>query len=102
MAVIATIASTAICETEGVIGLCVKQGRDLSDVLGKKSRGRGLVITIDENNAASIDCNVNIEFGKTVVSVAQNIQNAVTSAIESATGIKVSAVNVNVCGIVRL
>ncbi len=99
--VIATIATNTISDMEGVVGLCIKQGRDLSDVLSKKNRNRGLVISIDQDNAATIDCNVNIEFGQTVVTVAQNIQTAVTAAIESATGIKVNAVNVNVCGIIR-
>ena len=40
-------------------------------------------------------------YGQSVVTVASAIQEAVSSAVESMTGIKVVEVNVNVCGIAR-
>ena len=38
---------------------------------------------------------------QSVVSVAAAVQEAVTNVLESMAGVKISAVNVNVCGIVR-
>ena len=99
--VIATIIENAIKDVEGVVGLSVKPGADIADMIGKKAWGKGIKITISDDNALSVDCNVNIGYGQSVVSVAKSVQDAVTGALESATGVKVSAVNINVCGIIR-
>ena len=74
---------------------------DIADMIGKKAWGKGIKITIADDNALSVDCNVNIGYGQSVVSVAKAVQDAVTGALESSTGVKVSAVNINVCGIIR-
>lgn len=99
--VIATIVSNAINEVEGIVGLNVKPGADIADMIGKKIWGKGLKITIDESEALYIDCNVNVGYGQSVVTVAKAVQDAVTTALESIAGVKVAAVNVNVCGIIR-
>ena len=99
--VIASIVERAISEVEGIVGLNVKPGADIADMIGKKSWGKGMKITIGEGNVLTIDCNVNIGYGQSVVTVAKSVQEAVTSAIESAAGVKVASVNVNVCGIIR-
>ncbi|MBE6959150.1 MAG: Asp23/Gls24 family envelope stress response protein [Ruminococcaceae bacterium] len=99
--VIATIVCNAVADVEGVIGLTTKPGADIVDKIGIKNWGKGMKIVIDEDNGVSVDCNVIVAYGQSVVAVAQSVQSAVTSALESATGVKVKAVNVNVCGIVR-
>ena len=99
--VIATIVANATAEVEGVIGLTTKPGADIADKIGMKNWGKGMKITIAEDNSVTVDCNVIVAYGHSVVTVAQNVQTSVTSALESATGINVTAVNVNVCGIVR-
>lgn len=99
--VIATIIENAVKEVEGIVGLSVKPGADIADMIGKKSWGKGIKITIGDENVLSVDCNVNIGYGQSVVAVAKSVQDAVTAALESATGVKVTAVNVNVCGIIR-
>lgn len=99
--VIATIVANAIAEVEGIVGLSVKPGADIADMIGKKNWGKGMKITIGPENELSIDCNVNIGYGQSVVTVAKAVQDAVTAALESAAGVKVTAVNVNVCGIIR-
>ena len=99
--VIATIVANAINDVEGLVGLSVKPGADIADLIGKKNWGRGMKIAIDEENVLTIDCNVNIGYGVSVVTVAQAVQEAVTAAVESTAGVKVAAVNINVCGIIR-
>ena len=99
--VVATIVEHALTDLEGVAGLDTKPGADIADLIGKKTWARGLKIQIAEDNSISISCNVVIFYGHSVVEVANSVQAAVRSAVESMTGVKVQVVNVNVCGIVR-
>ena len=99
--VISTIVCNALAEVEGVAGMSVKPGADIVEMIGKKSWGKGLKVVIAQDNTLSVDCNINIVYGQSVVSVAKAVQEAVSGAIESTTGIKAAAVNVNVCGIIR-
>lgn len=99
--VIAAIVAQAIKDVEGVVSLNVKPGADIVDMIGVKNWGKGTKIQISEDNSLTIDCQVVIGYDQSVVGVAQAVQTAVTGAVESMTGVKVSAVNVNVCGIIR-
>lgn len=99
--VIATIVEQAVTEVEGIVGLNVKPGSDIADMIGKKAWGKGMKITIAEDNSLVVDCNVNIGYGQSVVTVAKSVQDAVTAALESTAGVRVTAVNINVCGIIR-
>ena len=99
--VIATIVANAVSEVDGIVGLGVKPGADIADMIGKKNWGKGMKIVIGDNDEISVDCNVNIGYGQSIVTVAKAVQDAVTAALESTAGVKVAAVNVNVCGIIR-
>lgn len=99
--VIAAIVENAVSDVEGIVGLSVKPGADIADMIGKKSWGRGIKISIGQDNTLTIDCNVNVGYGQSVVTVAKAVQDAVASAVESTAGVKVATVNVNVCGIIR-
>ena len=99
--VITTIVAHAVEEVEGVVGLNAKPAADIIEMIGKMGWGKGLKITIGEEDALTIDCNVNVAYGQSVVSVANAVQEAVSNALESMAGVKIAAVNVNVCGIVR-
>ena len=99
--VVVTIVSQAISEVEGVVGMSTKPGADIADLLGKKNWGKGIRVAISQENVLSIDCNVVLAYGQSVVAVAAAVQTAVTAAVESMAGVTVAAVNVNICGIVR-
>ena len=99
--VIITIVAHAVEEVEGVVGLNAKPGADIVELIGKKNWGKGLKITIGEEDALTIDCNITVAYGQSVVDVAKAAQDSVTNALESMAGVKIAAVNVNVCGIVR-
>ena len=99
--VVATIIEHAVAEVDGVVGLSTKPGADIAELIGKKSWGKGMKVTIAEDNILHVDCNVIVAYGQSVVAVAKAIQEAVSAALESMTGVKVSSVNVNVCEIVR-
>ncbi len=98
--VVSTIVAHTVKDVEGVIGLSVKPGADIVEIIGKKNWGKGVKVIIGENNELTIDCNVIVGYGQSVVSVAGAVQEAITGALESVLGISVASVNVNVCGIV--
>ena len=98
--VITTIVEHTMTEVEGVDSFSTKPGADIADLIGK-NWGKGMKIQIADDNSVAISCNVVIKYGYSVVDVAKNVQNALTSAVESMAGVKVTNVNVNVCGIVR-
>ena len=98
--VVSTIAEHAITDVEGVVGIVSKPGADIADLINK-NWGKGIKILIAEDNTMTIDCNIIISYGQSVVDIAQAVQAAIINAVESMTGVKVAAVNVNVCGIVR-
>ena len=92
--VVATIVEHTLTEVEGV----VKGG---AEVVGKKSWGKGIRIAIAEDNYLTIGCNIVVAYGESVMDVAKAVQNAISNAVESVTGVTVADVNVNICGIVR-
>lgn len=99
--VVAVIAEHAVSEVEGAAGIYAKPGNEVADLIGVKNWGRGLKILIAEDNSVTIDMDILIHYGYSVVDVADNVQSAVAAAVESMTGVKVSAVNINVSGISR-
>ena len=99
--VIVSIVNLAISEVEGLAGLSAKPVAEIVDMIGKKNWGKGLKVSINDDETISVDCNINVKYGQSVVDVAKAAQEAIISALDSMTGIKTSAVNVNVCGIVK-
>lgn len=99
--VVSTIVEHALTDVDGVVGLNVNPVADIADLIGRKNWGHGLKILIAEDNSLTIDCNINIHYGFSVVDVAKAVQTTVSAAVESMTGVKVNTVNVNVCGIER-
>ena len=99
--VIATIVAQAVKEVEGVVGLSTKAVAELADLIGKKNWGKGMKIVVNEDNSLIIDCDVVIVYGQSIVTIAEAVQSAVISAVESTAGVSNITVNVNVCGIMR-
>ena len=99
--VVEAIAEHAIAEVEGAAGLSVMPGNEVADFIGVKNWGKGLKIYIADDNTVSIDADIVIRYGYSVVEVADSVQTAISTAVESMTGVKVTAVNVNVRGISR-
>ena len=97
--VIISIVTVAVGETEGVAGFSARLGSDIAEILGRKNWGKGVKLTITEDDRLFIECNIVATYGYAVVNVAKAVQENVTSAVESMTGIQVTEVNVNVCGI---
>ncbi len=88
--VLASIASGAAAEVEGISGLMT--------LATKKSGSRGVRISID-GESATIDLYVMVRYGYAIPEVAEKLQNGVATAIEAMTGFPVKAVNVHVGGV---
>ena len=99
--VVTTIADHAVNEVEGVVSLSSKPAAAFADRISKKGWGKGMKVIIGEDNSLRVECNIIIAYGYSVISVAHAVQEAVTTALESTTGVKVENINVNVCGIAQ-
>ena len=98
--VIISIVAHAVSEVDGVVSINSKPAAELADMIGKKW-GKGMRITIGENNAITIDVDVTIGYGQSVVAIAGAVQTAIIGAVQSMTGVEAVTVNVNVNGIAR-
>ena len=96
--VVAVIAASAASEIDGVGGMVSSHGRELVDMVSKKSFARGVKIACEDNRII-IDVFVLASLGYSVNEMGAAVQSAVKVAVEDATGLEVCAVNVHVCGI---
>jgi len=96
--VVAVIAAAVVVENDGVYGLYQSPGKELTTVSSKKGISKGIKINIDGDEiTVDVYCIANI--GYPVNEIGENLQKAVKSAIEEATGTKVGAVNIHICGV---
>ena len=73
-------------------------GADLAELLGIKNPGKGLKVQI-EDGKMTVDVIIMVRYGCNVVGVAQQVQDAVTQAVESMAGMGTPVVNVHVSGV---
>lgn len=90
--VLAATAAMAVVDVEGVCALGSTSG-------AKRGAGKGIRVTIAEDDTISVDCYVVVLYGHSVIEVAKAVQQAVAAGLESTTGRTVSGVNVNISGI---
>ena len=97
--VIGIIAGLAAAEVEGVSGMTLGLVDGINQILGSnKKYSKGVKIELD-NNEVIIDLFVIVKYGVKIPDVAFSIQNSVKNSVESMTGLKVRAVNINVQGV---
>lgn len=96
--VIASIASIALREVEGVFGLSAGTNLDIGSILGKKNFRKGIRVVFAEEGM-EISCNLVVKMGSSVMAVAKNVQEAIAEEVTNMTGMRPHRVNVNVCGI---
>ena len=76
--VITTIVAHAVEEVEGVAGL---------NNVSRKNWSKSVKLTIGEDNTLSIECNINVVYGQSIVNVAAAVQEAISGAVNSMTGV---------------
>ena len=96
--VIATIALGSVSEVEGVSGVLTGMGGNVGDLSSKKSAQKclkGVKLEMD-GETLNVDVDISVAYGHAIPTVAENVQNAVISSVEAATGCHVDTVNVHV------
>lgn len=96
--VIGIIAHEAMREVEGFGGVSNTLGKDIAELIGKKSAFRGITVSA-RDEGLTIDAFVSVKYGYAVTKVAAGIQEAIAKAVSDMTGVEVKAVNVHVGGI---
>ena len=97
--VIGIIAGLAAAEVEGVSGMTLGFVDGINQILGSnKKYSKGVKIELDGNEVV-IDLYVIVKYGVKIPDVAFSIQNSVKGSVETMTGLKVKAVNINVQGV---
>lgn len=90
--VVAAIAVAAALEVDGV-------GEPAHDSdQRKKNAVKGVKLTVGEGSVA-VDLHIMVQYGHPIPQVAEAVQDAVISAVESMTELKVHCVNVRVGGV---
>lgn len=99
--VISVIAHEAAGRVPGVVELSGTLVDGIADMIGKKSRDRGIRVAVESEDTIVIELTVVLEFGVNIPEVCWQLQNEVRTAIEDMTGKNVQAVNVSVQSIRR-
>ncbi|MDO4174440.1 MAG: Asp23/Gls24 family envelope stress response protein [Eubacteriales bacterium] len=96
--VIASIAAIAASETEGVGNLYSGIGTNVAEFLGKKSLAKGVKVVF-HGDLVEVEVSLLARYGYNICEVSKNVQSAVRSSIQSMTGMRTSAININVGGV---
>ena len=92
--VVAVIAGLACSEVKGIVGISSGIVGGITQILsGKKNLSKGVKVNVGENDA-TIDIFIVVEYGVKIPEVAAEVQNSVKKAVESMTGLSVSAINI--------
>ncbi|MCI8913051.1 MAG: Asp23/Gls24 family envelope stress response protein [Lawsonibacter sp.] len=89
--VLAAISAAAALEVEGVSSLTANPS--------KKNAAKGVHVKLEEEKVV-VTMSVLMAYGHTIPEMGRAVQEAVKTAIESMSGLEVSAVNISVGGIV--
>lgn len=99
--VIATIASYAVAEIDGIASLAPTKtgGGRIKNLFSRSTLLKAVSINLSDD-VAVIDMGIRVKAGAKIPKVCEELQNAVKQSVQNMTGITVSKVNVHVSGIV--
>ena len=93
--VVAIIAGLAATEIEGVQSMAGNITNELVSKLGMKNLSKGVKVTISDDSV-EVSLALNIKYGYKIPAVSKKVQDKVKSAIETMTGLTVTAVNIKI------
>ena len=96
--VVTVIVAAAVLDVDGVSGLYTAPGKEITELVGKKIVSKGVKLQIGDDSLVA-DVSVLVEPGVAIGKVGEAVQDAVANSVEASTGVKVSAVNVHICGV---
>ena len=96
--VIAAIVADAATEVKGVFSLYYAANREATQKISRKEISRSVKLEINEDNIV-VNISILLAKGHAANEVGVEVQNAIKTAALDAAGIKVSEVNVHICGV---
>ena len=101
--VVSTIAGLAATEVEGVTNM-VGASSGLADLFSRKNQSsksltKGVKVELSDDNKVTVSLTIVVDYGSPIPEVAGNIQENVKKAIETMSGLTVTAVNVHVSAV---
>jgi len=95
--VLAKIVGLSTMECYGVVGMVSKNASDgFWELIRVENLSKGVKITLTEDDRLNIELFVMVEYGTKISVIANNIIQKVRYSVENFTGLKVSAITVNV------
>ena len=96
--VVQSMVRSVITEVDGVAGLASSAGTELAELLGIKSAAKGIKVQIVDG-VINVDIIITVRYGCNTITVAEAVQNAVTTAVQDMTGMGKPVVNVHISGV---
>lgn len=96
--VVATIAGISAAEIEGISSMAGGFTNELVGKFGVKNLSKGVKVEV-VNDSAIVDIAINMRYGYSIPETSALVQEKVSAAINSMTGLKVKKVNVRIAGV---
>ncbi len=97
--VVAIIAGIAATEVEGVDSMDGGWSGEIISRMGIRDLSKGVKLEIEDGHV-SVALTLNVRYGYSIPKVSRNVQDKVSQAIESMTGLNVLDVNIKIAGVV--
>lgn len=97
--VVAIISGIAATEVDGVDSMDGGWSGALISKMGIRDLARGVKIEIEDYHV-SVSLNLCVKYGYSIPEISKNVQDRVSQAIESMTGLNVLDVNIKISGVV--
>ena len=92
--VMETIVRIAVCDVDGVVGVCSPATRGPRKLFAPKPVAPGVDVTMDENGKASIALHLTVNYGHVLPDLAAQVREAVAEALASQVGVGVNSIDV--------
>ena len=97
--VIAQISGVVATECYGVVGMAARNVKDgIVHLLRGDSLTKGIAVTLNENKA-SIDFHVIVEYGTKISAVAENLMSTVKYKVKDSLGVEVERIRIFIEGV---
>lgn len=98
--VVAIIAGLSATEVEGVFSLEGGLKNKVIEKTGINKLSKGVKVIAKDEDELVIRLSINIEYGREIKSVCEQVQNKVKTTVENMTGLNVSEVDIRISSVV--
>lgn len=96
--VVAIIAGLAATEVEGVSSMAGNITNELVGKLGMKNLSKGVKVDVVDSTI-NVELALNLDYGYSIPTTSEKVQERVKSEIENMTGLEVADVNIRIAGV---